>query len=278
MNLLKIIWDVNPSVFPESWGIPLDIRWYGVIYAIGFFLAIKIIDQTFKHDNAPKGWTDKVFFYLILATIVGSRLGHCFFYDWDYYSQNIMEIFMVWRGGLASHGGAIALLVGVWLLSRYMTKQNMFWLADRVFMGSALVASLIRIGNLMNSEIYGSPTDLPWGFVFARGSEHIGQACHPTQIYESLAYLLVFGILMFVYWKKEGGKYNGLLSGIGFLGIFIARQFIEIIKNNQSAFEDNMTFNMGQWLSVPFVILGITLIVRALKMGKVEYQLPKEKE
>ncbi len=274
--LQQIIWDVNPTFLSLG---PLEIRWYGLLYALGFLLAIKIIEKTFKHDGAPDGWIDKVFFYLILATIVGSRLGHCFFYDWDYYSQNLLEILMVWRGGLASHGGAAALVLASWLLSKYMTKQNIFWLGDRAFIGCSLVAAMIRIGNLMNSEIYGTPTDLPWGVVFVKGHpqyfDDMGNllACHPTQIYEALAYLTVFATLMFLYWKRDGGKYNGLLTGIGFAGIFIARQFIEMIKNDQSAFEADMQFNMGQWLSVPFVIFGITLIIRALIKGKVEYKL-----
>ena len=270
--LNSIIWDVNPVALSLG---PLEIRWYGVIYALGFFIAINIIGKTFKHDGAPEEWLDKVFIYFILAVIVGSRLGHVFFYDWAYYSQHPLEIFMVWHGGLASHGGAAAMLLTAWLLSKYMTKQNIFWLGDRVFVGSALVASMIRIGNLMNSEIYGEPTDLPWGFVFVRGDINNTIPCHPTQLYESLAYLLVFFLLLWLYWKKDAGKYNGLLTGVGFLGIFVSRQIIEIIKNPQSDFEVGMTYNMGQWLSVPFIILGAILVVRALVKGPVEYNLPK---
>ncbi len=276
MILQQIIWDVNPTLVDFG---PLEVRWYGLLYAIGFFVAITVIDKIFKHEGAPEGWTDKVFFIMIAATIIGSRLGHVFFYDWEYYSQHPGEILMVWKGGLASHGGAAGLLIAAWLMSKYMIKQSFFWLADRVFVGSSFVAILIRIGNLMNSEIYGTPTDLPWGFVFVRGSEQyfdeMGNllACHPTQLYESIAYAIVFTTLMIVYWKFEGGKYNGLLAGIGFTGIFVARQIIEVIKNDQSAFEAEMTFNMGQWLSVPFVLFGIFLIVRALKKGKIEYVL-----
>lgn len=301
-----ITWNPNPVAFSLG---PIEIRWYGIIYALGFFLAITIIDKIFKKEKAPEGWTDKVFIYMILAVIIGARLGHVFFYGWDYYSKHPAEILMIWHGGLASHGGAIALVICAWLMSKFMTKQSFFWLADRVFVGCALVAVLIRIGNLMNSEIYGCPTDLPWGFYFLRGDTayatidgvmqtfHYGDVitlngvtqyctskalydaglllpCHPTQIYESLAYLLVFCTLMWLYWKKDGGNYSGLITGVGFTGIFIARQLIEFIKNPQEAFEVDMTFNMGQWLSVPFVLLGIFLIIRALKKGKIEYHLP----
>lgn len=272
MDLLSIIWDVNPVALSLG---PIEIRWYGILYALGFFIAINIIGKTFKHDGTPEEWLDKVFVYFILAVIIGSRLGHVFFYDWAYYSQHPAEIFMVWRGGLASHGGAAAMVLTAWLLTKYMTKVSFFWLTDRVFVGSAFVACLIRIGNLMNSEIYGEPTDLPWGFIFVRGDMNNTIPCHPTQLYEASAYLLVFFLLYWMYWKKDAGKYNGLLTGVGFLGIFISRQIIEIIKNPQSDFEVDMTFNMGQWLSVPFILFGAYLVIRALKQGPVEYHLPK---
>lgn len=275
-----IVWNVDPVALSLG---PLEIRWYGIIYAIGFFVAITIIGRTFRHDGAPDDWLDKVFVYMVLAVVVGARLGHCFFYGWEYYSQHPLEILMVWKGGLASHGGAAAMVLVAWLLSKYMTHQNIFWLGDRVFVGSALVAAMIRIGNLMNSEIYGEPTTLPWGFIFLRGNERFYDEagnllpCHPTQLYECLAYLMVFALLMWLYWKRDAGKYNGLLTGVGFTGIFLTRQFIELLKNPQEDFEVDMMFNMGQWLSVPFVIFGVYLIIRALKKGKVEYHLPERK-
>lgn len=291
-----ITWNPDPEIFRIG---SLAVRWYGLIYATGFFVGITILGKMFKHDNAPDSWVDKVFVYIVLAVIIGARLGHVFFYDWEYYRENIGEIFKIWHGGLASHGGALMMVVACWLLSKYLTKQSIWWLGDRLFVPSALVACMIRIGNLMNSEIYGTPTDLPWGFVFLLGQEQFCGTveayspcaapslccpstewlpCHPTQLYEAAAYLLLFILMMWLYWKKDAGCFNGLLSGIGFTGVFMARQFIEILKNNQSAFESNMTFNMGQWLSVPFVILGILLIIHALKKGKVTYVLPQEKK
>ena len=224
------MWDVNPEFLSLG---PLTIRWYGLLYALGFFIAITLIGKMFKHDGAPEGWLDKVFIYMVLAVIVGARLGHVFFYSWDYYKHNIPEIFMVWEGGLASHGGAIAMFITAWLLSHYMTKQNIFWLADRVFTPSTLVAGMIRIGNLMNSEIYGGPTNLPWGFVFVRGQERFYDEnmqllpTHPTQLYEALAYFVLFAFMMWLYWKRDAGRYNGLLTGIGLIGIFLARFVIE---------------------------------------------------
>lgn len=276
--LLSIVWNPDPIMFSIG---PLSVRWYGFLYALGFFLSITVIGRIFKKEKAPEDWLDKVFVYMILAVVIGARLGHVFFYDWGYYSKHPLEILMIWRGGLASHGGAAAMVLTAWLLSKYMTKQSFFWLADRVFVGALITACLIRIGNLMNSEIYGMPTDLPWGFVFERGHEQFYDEegnlmpCHPTQIYESLAYLIMFILMMWLYWKKDAGSYNGLLTGIGFTGVFVSRQLIEFLKNPQSDFENDMMFNMGQWLSVPFVILGIFLIIRALKKGKVTYTLPQ---
>ncbi|MDI9536289.1 MAG: prolipoprotein diacylglyceryl transferase [Bacteroidota bacterium] len=293
--LSSIIWNPDPELF--SFG-ALTVRWYGLIYATGFFIGITLLGKMFKHDNAPDNWLDKVFIYMVLAVIIGARLGHVFFYDWEYYRENVGEIFKIWHGGLASHGGAIAMVLTCWLLSKYLTKQNIWWLGDRLVVPSALVACMIRLGNLMNSEIYGTPTDLPWGFVFLRGNEQFCGTvdnytaftvpfvgcpptewlpCHPTQLYEAFAYFALFVLMMWLYWKKDAGSFNGLLTGIGFTGVFVARQVIEFLKNDQSAFEANMTFNMGQWLSVPFVILGVYLIVHSLKKGKVVYNLPVEK-
>ena len=295
--LLSVIWDVNPELISLG---PLSIRWYGFLYALGFFIAITIIGKMFKRDGAPEGWLDKVFIYMVLAVIVGARLGHVFFYSWDYYKDHIPEIFMVWEGGLASHGGAIAMFITAWLLSHYMTKQNIFWLGDRVFTASTLVAGMIRIGNLMNSEIYGGPTGKSWGFIFKRGQEQFVQnpdgsgileimhyrpgsvdtsmllPTHPTQLYEAGAYFILFIFMMWLYWKRDAGQYNGLLTGIGLIGIFVSRFIIEFWKNNQSDFAANMTLNMGQWLSVPFIIAGIILIIRALQIGPVVYYLPKQ--
>lgn len=277
--LLSVVWDVDPVIFRLG---QMEVRWYGLLYAIGFLGAIWVIDKSFKHDGAPESWTDNTFFWMVVATIVGARLGHVFFYDWEYYSQNLSEIPKIWHGGLASHGGAIAVVLCCWLLSKYMTKQNMWWLGDRLFLGAPFLAACIRIGNLMNSEIYGHPTDMPWGFIFVRGEEQFFDdagnlmACHPTQLYEALAYLITLALTNYFFWKCDGGKYLGLCSGIGFTGVFLTRPIIEILKNDQSAFEADMMFNMGQLLSVPFIVLGVYLIVHSVKKGKQTIVLPQQ--
>ena len=263
MNLLSIIWNVNPEIFSLGF---ITVRWYGLIYALGFLIGITILDKMFKREGCPEGWTDKVFVYMVLAVIIGARLGHVFFYGWDYYRNNLWEIPMIWKGGLASHGGAIAMIIAALLLSKFVSKKSFFWLGVRLFVPSAMVAGFIRIGNLMNSEIYGHATNLPWGFIFVRAGET--QPMHPTQIYESITYLALFAFMMYLYWKKDAQKMEGLLTGIGFVGIFTARFLLEFIKNNQEEFENSMQLNMGQYLSIPFVIFGIWLIIRALRREK----------
>ncbi|OQA45635.1 MAG: Prolipoprotein diacylglyceryl transferase [Bacteroidetes bacterium ADurb.Bin302] len=269
MNLLSVIWNVDPVAFSVG---PITLRWYGIIYATGFLIAIWILSKMFKKEGCPDDWSDKVFIYLVLAVIVGSRLGHVFFYDWAYYSQHPSEIIKIWHGGLASHGGAAAIILAVWLLSKYMTRKPFLWLADRLFVVCSLAASFIRIANLMNSEIYGCVTTLPWGFKFLREFPglpvNLVPVCHPTQLYESLAYFVLFLFLMWLYWKKGAQKHEGLLTGIGFTFLFTARFFIEFIKNDQSDFEAGMILNMGQLLSIPFILVGIWLIVRVFMKRK----------
>lgn len=265
-ELLSIVWNMDPVAFSIG---PVSVRWYGLLYATGFLLAITLLTKMFKSEGCPDDWADKYFIYMVIAVVVGSRLGHVFFYDWAYYRQHPLEILQVWKGGLASHGGAAAIILTVWLMARYMCKKPFLWLADRSYVICALVASMIRIGNLMNSEIYGCPTSLPWGFKFLRDFPGVPvemvPACHPTQIYESLAYLLLFAFLMFLYWKTDARRWQGLLTGIGFAWTFTARFLIEFIKNDQSDFEADMVINMGQTLSIPFILIGIGCIVYALR-------------
>ncbi len=267
INFLSYIhWNVNPEIFSLG---PLSIRWYGLLFATGFLIGYYIVERMFKYENENLKWLDSLFVYLIVATVIGARLGHVFFYGWDYYSQHPGEILMVWHGGLASHGGAMGILVAMFLYSVFVTKRSMLWTLDRVVVPTALVGAMIRTGNLMNSEIYGVQTDLPWGVIFERNGEIVPK--HPTQIYEALAYLLAFGILMYLYWRTNARKKQGLLLGAFFILIFSARFFIEFIKEDQEAFEAGMALNMGQWLSIPFVLFGIFLVVRAIKRPEKVY-------
>lgn len=267
-----ITWDVNPDIIDSF----VTIRWYGLMFAIGFWIGYNLVAKMFKRDGAPEKWVGILLIYVAVATIVGARLGHVFFYQWDYYSAHPWKIFATWEGGLASHGGAIGIILAVILYSIFTTKRNPLWTFDRLTIAIALVGALIRIGNLMNSEIFGHPTTLPWGFYFVRSAEwlqlYYGQACHPTQIYEALTYLALFGLMMWMYWKKDCGNRPGLLFGTFLIGTFATRFFIEFIKNNQVAFEDSMALNMGQLLSIPFAILGVFLVIWALVHKPVIYR------
>lgn len=268
MDILAFIhWNVSPEIFTLG---PLQVRWYGLLFALGFLFGYNHGEKMFKHENIDPKWLESLFIYLIVATIVGARLGHVFFYGWDYYSQHPIEILYVWQGGLASHGGVLGIIIAMILWSRNVSKRSILWVLDRVVVPSIFVAALIRFGNLMNSEIYGVETTLPWGFIFERNHETVAK--HPTQIYESLSYLLTFGVMLYMYWKTKAKDYQGMLLGVFFIMVFTARFFVEFIKEDQEAFEAGMSLNMGQWLSIPFIITGIVLIVLAIRKGPVYYK------
>lgn len=269
-----IVWDANPVLIDSF----VTIRWYGLMFAIGFWIGFNIVAKMFKHEGAPERWMGLLLIWVGVGTVVGARLGHVFFYAWDYYSEHPWKILATWEGGLASHGGAIGVIIAVIMFSIFTTKRSPLWTFDRLVPAIALVGAMIRFGNLMNSEIYGHATTLPWGFMFVRSAEwhqmYEGVACHPTQIYESLCYLALFGLLMWMYWKKNAEQRPGLIFGTFLVGIFTPRFFIEFIKNNQEAFEETMTLNMGQLLSIPFVLLGIGLIIYAMSRPKVALHFP----
>lgn len=275
MILDAITWTVDPEIFSIG---PLSVRWYGLMFAIGFLTGYYIMAKMFKHEGAPEKWLGTLLLYVIVATILGARLGHVFFYDWDYYSQNPGEILKIWEGGLASHGGTIANFIGIFIFSVFVTKKNMSWTLDKLVIPTALVAGLIRIGNLMNSEIYGCPTDLPWGFIFV--NDHQSLPMHPTQIYEALCYFALFGLLMWMYWKKNAQERPWLITGIFFIGIFLPRFIIEYVKNVQESFELQMIadygINMGQLLSLPFIVLGVGLVIYSQYRPRQHWNYPEK--
>ncbi|MFV0289327.1 MAG: prolipoprotein diacylglyceryl transferase [Mangrovibacterium sp.] len=266
MESLFIHWNVNPEIFHIG---SLSIRWYGLMFALGFLIGYNIVERMLKQEGEDQKWLDSIFMYMLIATIVGARLGHVFFYSWDYYKFHLDEIWKVWEGGLASHGGAIGIFIALYIWSKKISKRPIFWLLDRVVVPTALVAAMIRFGNLMNSEIYGVETQMPWGFIFERNKEVMPK--HPTQIYELLCYLGTFFLLMFVYFKTEIRKREGFIFGLFFVLIFTARFFIEFIKEDQVASEATMVLNKGQWLSIPFVLFGSFVMWRALKNPEVSY-------
>lgn len=350
MILDYITWNVNPEIIGLG---QLAIRWYGLLFALSFYLSYVIFTRFFKLEKVNIELLDKLTFYVAIGTILGARLGHCLFYEPDYYLSNPIEIIKIWRGGLASHGAGIGILIAIYFFTR-VSKKKFLWVMDRIVIVAALSSCLIRLGNLMNSEIYGYETNSKYGFIYARsftryfdederinkinfdkvendsivqkksvplkmniifdkkirdenkiknilereinyrlprniqdqennifyntndkfnyelvkeGRNYIakinvlGIPKHPTQIYEALSYLLIFLALIFIYFKNQGKLRGGLTFGIFLITVFLARFIIEMIKENQVAFEETMKFNMGQLLSLPFILAGIGLVI-----------------
>ncbi len=255
-----IEWSVNPEIF-SVW--IFSIRWYGLLFALSFLVGFKIMDWIFKIEKKSEKDLNDLVWYMIIGTVVGARLGHCLFYSPMYYLSNPLEILAIWHGGLASHGAAIGILIAMYYYTKSRKGISYLWIFDRVVITVALAAVFIRLGNLFNSEIYGKPTNGNWGFIFT-AVDNIPR--HPTQIYEALAYLLIF-IFIFLLYKKYTTKIEeGLLFGYFLVGIFGFRIFVEFFKENQETFESSLPLNMGQLLSIPLVILGIYLIRRAKKI------------
>jgi prolipoprotein diacylglyceryl transferase len=258
--LASITWSISPEIFALG---PLHIRYYGILFALAFVVDYTIFVRFFKRDNLPLPLLDTLTMWAIISTVIGLRLGHCLFYDPGHYLSHPIDMLKVWEGGLASHGAAIGVPLGLFLFCRKY-KMRYLWLLDRIVVVVALTGFFIRIGNLMNSEIYGVETSLPWGFIFSRTNEVLPK--HPTQIYEALMYLCIFFALYFIYLKKENLRNrSGFLFGSFLVLVFCFRFFIEFIKENQVSFEQGMPLNMGQLLSIPFVLLGIGLLVYSFK-------------
>lgn len=354
MNLNAVIWNTDPEIFSLG---TLTLRWYGLLFALGFVIGYFIFQKFFKNEGISYEYLDKLLVYMAVGTIVGARLGHCFFYDPKYYLSNPIEILEVWKGGLASHGAAIGILLALWLFLRKY-KFSYMWLLDRIVIPVALAGAFIRTGNLMNSEIYGVATKSTKGFIYihdltrqlerlkavnsisyrvtgdsltdgralpmevqitlgaqlrdsssaalfaelrlreylannplieetdfyyppdkdfrykieknAKGryvvtAYFMGIPKYPTQIFEALSYLAIFLLLYGLYLKYSIGLNKGFLFGMFLFLVFTARFLIEFIKEFQSAFEANLPLNMGQLLSIPFIIAGIYFIVLSSK-------------
>ena len=263
-ELLFVHWHVDPVIFHLG---GFGLRWYSLLFISGFILGWFIFRWFFRREGVSETLLDSLLYTLLIATIVGARLGHCIFYQPDYYFgswQGFLEIFMPWKGGLASHGGTIALLIAMLWYAHHYGKKNNFdfvWLLDRLCIAVAFAATFIRLGNLMNSEIYGDVTTLPWGFIF--DLRHETEPKHPTQIYEALTYLVLGIVLISMYEYKLNKLYRGTFIGIFFIVCFGMRFLIEFIKEPQVAFENDMVLNMGQLLSIPFVLLGIGFLIYA---------------
>lgn len=259
MSLLNILtyitWDINPDIFI----IPIinhPVRWYGLLFAFAFLISQQIMYFIYKNEGRPISEIDTLTVYMVVATIVGARLGHVLFYDPIHYFQNPHKILMVWEGGLASHGGIIGILIALYLFTR-KTGINYLWILDRLAVVIALTCCMIRLGNLMNSEMIGIPTHLPWGFIFP-SKDNIPR--HPAQLYEAIHYFISFVIFFWIWNRQKGKMKNGFLTGWGLIIMFSFRFVDEFFKIDQVQFEDGMILNMGQLLSIPFILTGVILL------------------
>ena len=264
-NLLSIVWDFNPVFVTIG---SFEIRYYSLMWAAALLVGAWIFSYFCKKEGRPQSLSDSAFLYIALGTMIGARVGHCLIYEPEYYLLKPWAIITEIRnGGLASHGATIGIIVSIWLCSR-KNKVPVMWMPDRLGVIAPISGAFIRFGNLFNSEIIGHQTDMPWGFKFMRLHRGLPveqvPACHPTQLYEALCYILTFLVLWWMYNKTEAPRRRGLMFGVALIGIFLTRFFIEFVKINQVAFEEGMPLNMGQWLSVPFIIIGVASVWYAL--------------
>lgn len=263
-----IIWDVNPEIFtiPEFLGFgPFPVRWYGLLFAAGFLIGQQIMIHIFKKEKKPLDDIDALTLYMVISTVIGARVGHFLFYEPEVLFKNPLEVILPPYAGLASHGAVVGIVTGLYLYSRARkaTGQTFLWVADRMVILVALAGSFIRLGNLMNSEIVGRPTDVAWGFIFMKNTEFLQIPRHPAQLYESISCLVLFFILLALWNKFKEKTPRGLLVGIFFVWVFTLRFLYEFLKENQEAFEANYALNMGQILSIPVVLLGIYFIIQS---------------
>lgn len=248
-------WTFDPILFSIG---PLTIRWYGLLFVGAFVTGQAVLARIFKHEGAPPEQAQRLLMHALLGTIIGARLVHCLFYDPQYYFGNPWAILRIWEGGLASHGGAVGMLLGLWLGSRATQPQMLFlWLVDRVAIPAALGAVFVRVANFLNSEIVGVPTSGTWGVVFESVD---ALPRHPVQLYEAVGYLAISVVLLGVYRRRGRRTPYGLLFGWFMVLVFAVRIAAEFFKVPQAAYEAGQVFSVGQWLSLPFMVLGLGMV------------------
>ncbi len=274
MTLLEITWNVNPIIVKLG---SFELRWYGLLFASGFLLGYQVMAHILKKESKAEKDLDTLLFVMIIATVLGARFGHYFFYEFDFFLREpgkfLWEMIVPPYSGLASHGALVGIVTALLIYSRMHKDQPFLWVADRIVITIALAGFFIRMGNLMNHEILGKPTDLPWGFLFKYDIDYLRGIYplvprHPAQLYEALSCLLLFGILFAIWNKFKDKTPQGLILGIFLIWIFGLRFCYEFLKENQVAFENDMTLNMGQILSIPAVLLGMGILIYTFTIGK----------
>lgn len=283
MNFLAIDWNVSSELI-DGWKTP---NLYGLLFVTGLIIGYFVVRKMYRKEGIPDAQLDKLVIYMVLATIIGARLGHVLFYGPYFdefnpitgrmeegYFSHPLSIFKIWEGGLASHGGAFAILIALYIYSKKVSHRSMMWILDRIVAPIAIAGCFIRLGNLVNHEIVGDVTDVPWAFKFSQYFDEETMMFdprprHPAQLYEAISYIIIFLVLRFMYWKKEAWKKPGVLFGTFLILLFGARFFIEFIKLGQTARDNDWVINTGQVLSIPFVLAGIFILWRGLKKGDI---------
>ncbi len=273
--LSYIHWNADPVLFAVDafnlFGInfgPFEIRWYGLLFAAGFLIGMQIMTHIFRKERKPQEDLDALLIFMVVSTVLGARIGHYLFYEPEVLFRNPLEVIMPPYRGLASHGATIGILTALWLYSRRkssrLTGQTFLWTTDRIVIVVALAGACIRMGNLMNHEIVGLPTSVPWGFIFKYNNEFpVGVPRHPAQLYESLSCLTLFFILFALWNRMKERTPRGLFLGIFLIWVFGLRFFYEYLKENQVAFENTLPLNMGQILSIPAVLVGVYFVLKS---------------
>jgi len=265
--LAAIHWDVSPEIFHIG---SFEIRYYTLCFLLAFISSYILMLRIFQRESKPQELLDQLSVYIFLGTLLGARLGHCLFYEFDYYKDHPLEMILPYTyvngqfrltgfHGLASHGGAVGILIGTYLFCR-KTKTDFLWIIDRLVLVIPLAGAFVRLGNFFNSEIIGLPSNLPWAVIFAR-VDTIPR--HPAQLYEAICYVLIFIALWTIFHRNPNLKPGGIF-GLFLILLFGARFGLEFVKENQEAFEETMTFNMGQLLSLPFIVVGLYLLFRPI--------------
>jgi phosphatidylglycerol:prolipoprotein diacylglycerol transferase len=261
-----VVWDIDPKIVD---GIEF-LRWYGLCWAVGMVLGYQVLQLIYKTEGIATEELDKLSLYAMLGGIMGARFGHILFYDPSYYLNNPIEILPIrieptfqftGLAGLASHGGTVGALIALYIYCRKY-KNDYLWVLDRLIISGALLGCFIRIGNLINSEIIGAPAQLPWAFIFSRIDQ---TPRHPAQLYEALFYLFISVMLFFIWRSQKVSKHKGFLFGLGLFLIFLQRFLVEFLKENQVEFEEHLALNMGQILSIPLLLLGISVMIGSSK-------------
>ncbi|MEX2585737.1 MAG: prolipoprotein diacylglyceryl transferase [Balneolaceae bacterium] len=244
---------------------PIEPRWYGLMFATAFIFGYLLASRLMTVAGRTPEEVDRLLIYILIATVIGARLGHVVFYDLSFYLRNPELIPAIWRGGLASHGAAIAIIIAMWLYVKRTPRMTFYWLADRVVPSVAIGGMFIRIGNFFNSEILGTATDVPWAVIFAR-IDSVPR--HPSMLYESLSTLVVLAAIMAIYYRYDKKPPEGSMFGSFLVLLFTGRFLIEFTKLHHSDFEAALILNMGQWLSIPLVIFGAWLLLKKVDWGK----------